>query len=106
MQFAEELNLDLGRFQEDMSSEEVRKRIAADVALGNTLRVPATPGVLLDGRPLSGNKLQPMFWTLLRTLDRISPATLARMQAVSVDIARSATAEIVPATSEPEPSSD
>ncbi|HOE10845.1 MAG TPA: thioredoxin domain-containing protein [bacterium] len=98
MQFAQELDLDLERFEKDLLSDEVRKRVAADIELGQRLGIPGTPGTLLDGRPLVGNELQPMFWSLIRSLDEMPPEALREMETHAAIISLPATSRVLPAT--------
>jgi protein-disulfide isomerase len=93
---AEELHLNVEEFRKDSSSEEVRKRVEADIALGNSLRIPGTPGVYLDGRALVGNDAVPMFWSLLQALDSAPPSLLSGPQAAFAPT--SATPEIAGAS--------
>lgn len=47
--FAEQLKLDLEKYDADLASDEVKKSVAADVQLGNEVGVNATPTFFLDG---------------------------------------------------------
>jgi protein-disulfide isomerase len=53
-QYARELQLDMKRFESDMSNAEVRKKIDADVSEARALGVTGTPGFFINGRFLSG----------------------------------------------------
>ena len=52
LSYARELKLDVGRFQSDMSSNEVDQRILADMQKGAAAGVTGTPTVFLDGNML------------------------------------------------------
>ena len=52
--YAEEIGLDLGQFKRDLVSDEVKKRIDADVAAAQKLGVTGTPAFFINGRFLSG----------------------------------------------------
>ena len=47
------LKLDLARFDADRQSDSTRARVAADIAIGDRLKIPGTPAVFLDGRLVS-----------------------------------------------------
>lgn len=51
---AQELDLDLERFVEDMNSEALRAQVEADAALGRSLGVRGTPTYFVNGEILSG----------------------------------------------------
>lgn len=53
-QYAAELGLDVERFRRDMTSQEVRQRVARDEALANRLGVSGTPAFFINGRFFSG----------------------------------------------------
>lgn len=75
VKLAEQLQLDLDQFRQDMASQDVQRRVAEDIELGNSLRLTGTPGVFLDGRILAGNEVSTMFWALIRVVD-VAPAQL------------------------------
>ena len=50
--YATELGLDMQRFESDMASEQVVKRIQADRDMGEKLGIEATPSFFVNGRPL------------------------------------------------------
>jgi len=52
---AERIGLDVARFEQDMASDEVRNRVAADVAEGDTIGVDAVPYFLLNRLPFRGS---------------------------------------------------
>jgi protein-disulfide isomerase len=52
LSYARELKLDVGRFQSDMSSNEVDQRILADMQKGAAAGVTGTPTVFLDSNML------------------------------------------------------
>jgi protein-disulfide isomerase/uncharacterized membrane protein len=47
------LRLDPARFDADRKSDSTLARVAADIALGDRLKIPGTPAVFLDGRLVS-----------------------------------------------------
>ena len=49
--YASQLGLDVARFEADMASEQVAKRIQADRELGEKLGIEATPSFFINGRP-------------------------------------------------------
>jgi protein-disulfide isomerase len=49
--YASQLGLDIARFESDMASEQVAKRIQADRELGEKLGIEATPSFFINGRP-------------------------------------------------------
>ncbi len=65
-QYAQELQLDLVRFEADLASADEKQRIEADVAEADTLGVAGTPGFFINGRFVGG--AQP-FDTFARIID-------------------------------------
>ncbi|MGB1072040.1 MAG: DsbA family protein, partial [Planctomycetota bacterium] len=60
-----ELGLETRKFLQDMESPEVKRRIAADAALGRKAGVKGTPGVFLNRRPVSRlMRKSPGFWEI------------------------------------------
>jgi protein-disulfide isomerase len=53
-QYARELELDLDRFEKDRLHPDTRKKVEADVAEAEALRVSATPSFFINGRFLRG----------------------------------------------------
>jgi protein-disulfide isomerase len=51
--FAQDLGLDMARYDADVASPEVAARVARDVADGERLGVTGTPSFFLDGEPLT-----------------------------------------------------
>jgi protein-disulfide isomerase len=49
--FAKQLGLDVAKFQADMRSDEVDKRVQSDRELGQKLGIEATPSFFINGRP-------------------------------------------------------
>jgi protein-disulfide isomerase len=49
--FAKQLGLDVAKFQADMRSDEVEKRVQSDRELGQKLGIEATPSFFINGRP-------------------------------------------------------
>jgi protein-disulfide isomerase len=54
LQDAKVIGLDVGRFEKDIESDPVKKRIASDVEEANQLGVTGTPAFFINGRFLSG----------------------------------------------------
>jgi protein-disulfide isomerase len=54
VQYATEIGLDLERFQKDVESVDVKKRIEADTSEAARLNVRGTPAFFINGRYLSG----------------------------------------------------
>jgi protein-disulfide isomerase len=52
--YAEQIGLDLDRFQKDAKSSEVLRRVEADSAEAGKLGVTGTPAFFINGRFLSG----------------------------------------------------
>lgn len=52
--YAEELELNIDQFRQDLSSREARDKVNADLISGNQLGVNATPTFFLNGRKLDG----------------------------------------------------
>jgi len=50
---ARRVNLDPARFLADRASDSTMARVAADIALGDRLKIPGTPAVFVDGRLVS-----------------------------------------------------
>src|SRR5262245_15513585 len=53
-QHARELRLDMNRFEADISSGADKKKIDADVAEAEALRIQGTPGIFINGRFVEG----------------------------------------------------
>ena len=53
-QYARDLGLDMDRFEKDRLNPETRKRVEADMAEAEALRVSATPSFFINGRFLRG----------------------------------------------------
>jgi protein-disulfide isomerase len=60
---AEEIGLDVVKFEQDMGSKEVRSKIASDREEGETLGLWGTPFFVLDGAPFNGS-LEALFLRL------------------------------------------
>lgn len=54
-QYANDLGLDMEQFEEDLSSEEIRERVALQRAEGERRQVRATPTYFINGRRLQQN---------------------------------------------------
>lgn len=48
--YAEQLGLDLEKYDADVNSDDIKRRVAADVQLGNEVQVQGTPTFYLDGQ--------------------------------------------------------
>ena len=55
-QYAQELGLDMARFEKDIVDLDLKKRITDDMAEARSLGVTGTPGFFVNGRFLSGAK--------------------------------------------------
>ncbi len=53
---ATEIGLDMAQFEMDAAAETTTSKVAADVALGNQLKVGGTPTVFLNGKLLAGSE--------------------------------------------------
>jgi protein-disulfide isomerase len=54
LEYAEQIGLDIARFNEDLASAQVQAKIASDTAEAERLMVNGTPGFFVNGRFLSG----------------------------------------------------
>ena len=54
LEYAQELGLDLDKFQKDLKASNTQQRIAADMAQASELGVTGTPAFFVNGRFLSG----------------------------------------------------
>ncbi|MCI2420414.1 DsbA family protein [Saccharopolyspora sp. K220] len=57
-QYAQQIGLDLPRFQQDMNSPQVNAKIDADTADGNRAEVQATPTIFINGREFDPGDVQ------------------------------------------------
>lgn len=64
-QYATELSLNLTKFNQDYSSNQVNGTINADMAEGNKLGIDATPTFFLDGKQISVGENVSQFQTLI-----------------------------------------
>jgi protein-disulfide isomerase len=55
--YAQEVGLDLGGFERDLESPEVRGRVSSDQARGTSLGVNRTPTLYINGQPLAPSSL-------------------------------------------------
>jgi protein-disulfide isomerase len=65
VEYAEQLGLDVERFKREMDSDEVKAKIAADMAEAEKLGVTGTPGFFVNGRFLSGAQPYASFEALI-----------------------------------------
>ena len=69
--YADELGLDLARFERDLDSDQIRQLIAADVAEGNRLGISGTPTYIINGRRYSGTRpFDPLKGAIVKELGR------------------------------------
>ncbi|WP_036194277.1 DsbA family protein [Nocardioides aequoreus] len=68
--FAEDLGLDMAKFDRDYASDEVRERVQRDVDDGEELGVTGTPTFYIDGEPFQPSSVQDFY-------DRIDDALSA-----------------------------
>jgi predicted DsbA family dithiol-disulfide isomerase len=54
LKYAEEIGLDIDRFEKDLKSDAVKKRLDADMSEAAKLGVTGTPAFFVNGRFLSG----------------------------------------------------
>ena len=54
VEYAQQIGLDVDRFQKDVDSAEVKKRIDGDLRTASSLGVSSTPAFFVNGRYLSG----------------------------------------------------
>jgi protein-disulfide isomerase len=54
--WAKEIGLDMAKFEKDLKSATLKKRIDKDVAEAGSLGVTGTPGFFINGKFLSGAK--------------------------------------------------
>jgi protein-disulfide isomerase len=54
--YAQELGLDMARFERDMVSTELKKLVDADKAEASSMQITGTPGFFVNGRFLRGAK--------------------------------------------------
>jgi len=55
---AQEINLELKRFQKDMDSQELRQQVKNDITEANKLGVTGTPTIFVNGRKLKQRSLK------------------------------------------------
>jgi protein-disulfide isomerase len=65
VEYAKQLDLDIERFQKDVASEEVKKKVAADSSEAARLGVSGTPAFFVNGRYLSGAQPYASFEALI-----------------------------------------
>jgi protein-disulfide isomerase len=65
---AQEFKLNLSKLKKDMASEEVKKQIQDEVALGNSLGVHSTPTVFINGRLFLGRRDADFYSKVIDTL--------------------------------------
>jgi protein-disulfide isomerase len=65
VEYAQQLNLDVARFQRDVASAEVKSRVEADTQEAARLGVTGTPAFFVNGRFLSGAQPFPAFKELI-----------------------------------------
>lgn len=56
--YAKQLDLDIDKFNEDMSSKEVEKKINFDVAIARAKDVTGTPAFFLNGEPINHSEIE------------------------------------------------
>ncbi len=55
LQFAEDLDLDVGQFEDDLDSERMLRRVQRGVVLGERAGVESTPAFFINGAKYEGN---------------------------------------------------
>ena len=66
VEYAKQIGLDVARFQRDVASDAVKKRVAADSAEASKLGVSGTPAFFVNGRFLSGAQPYASFEALIK----------------------------------------
>ena len=66
VEYARQIGLDVPRFQRDVASEEVKKKVEADAAEAARLGVSGTPAFFVNGRFLSGAQPYGSFEALIK----------------------------------------
>lgn len=66
LNYARDLKLDMARFQKDLDSEQVKKMVVEDKALGEAKKVQGTPTFFINGKEFSGTKSTPELTALVR----------------------------------------
>lgn len=79
MNYAEEIGLDLGRFERDWDGPETRARVEADTARGTSLGVTSTPTIFINDQPLPPAQMnEPALRAAIEAAargEKIAPAT-------------------------------
>ena len=65
LQYAKQIGLDVDKFKADLASDEVKKRVAADVSEAGKLGVSGTPAFFVNGRFISGAQPLSTFQTMI-----------------------------------------
>jgi cyclophilin family peptidyl-prolyl cis-trans isomerase/predicted DsbA family dithiol-disulfide isomerase len=87
--YAQELGLDLTRFEADLASSEVAARVERDIQSAEALMINGTPTVFLDGRPINGAAFtQPEIITQVREYIADRKAQFAGLTARTFDYAQ------------------
>jgi protein-disulfide isomerase len=58
VKYAQQLGLDVGRFQSDMTSQMVNSRVALDVRRGESMGVTGTPTIFVNGKMVGANEME------------------------------------------------
>lgn len=63
--YAKELQLDEQKFTDDLNSSDIKNRVAADVASGNSVAISGTPTFFLNGKKLTNPSTEDAFAKLI-----------------------------------------
>lgn len=75
--YAEDLGLDVEKFQQDLKSDEVKKRVNQGITDGNIAKVNATPTFFINGQKVTGIG-SPRFNEILQAeLEKVDTSTMA-----------------------------
>ncbi len=67
IQYAKSLNLDIGKFQEDMASQKVKDKVQADLSQGEAAGINETPTFFLNGKKLQFQTVEEFIQILQNT---------------------------------------
>jgi protein-disulfide isomerase len=56
-QYAQEIGLDLTKFEADIKSAEVQKQVQDDIDLANKLQINGTPALFVNGKPIADHSM-------------------------------------------------
>jgi protein-disulfide isomerase len=56
-QYAQEIGLDLAKFEADMNSPEIQKQVQDDIDLATKLQISGTPALFVNGKPIADHSM-------------------------------------------------